>query len=524
MPKESTMHSLTAAVSVILVALAAVAVAQDAPKSNSGKGQLNATPERNDSLFRQAAAVFERHCVRCHQGAKSAGRLALTTAKSALAGGESGLAIMPGKADKSLLVKYISGNAPAMPKEGDRLPPQYVETIRRWIDAGAPWPTDVTLTEKLWTKSKVKVLDANTLLLEDGTKYELTTVAPDLDQMAMIDGNLYPAGEEAAGFLRKLIGDQPVLCFDKIAYVGDKNIIHELVINGWSMRHHSSTIPAQIIAREKKRGLWRGRFVEPIDWRAGVRLPGEPPPPRLDERQAVALLQRYGMRDTALPTVLARIVKDLPRTRRLDLYRTVLTDDQLAQLVSLSELEKLSVGWGVTDAGLAHLKALPRLRHLNLHYKKITDAGLKHLAHVTQLQELVLSNTLITDAGLKHLKGLERLRYLDLSRNELTDAALRELCSLKSLKALALARTRITDTGLVQIKELSNLEYLDVSGTEVTENGIEPLIGLNRLRVLKVPDRVSGKARSRLRGTLPSLEFDGLPDDVLSTSKGEEKR
>lgn len=517
------MRRLVAVLSVILVALSAAAVAQDDKKPNFGEGQPNAASDRNESLFRQAAAIVERHCVHCHRGDRPPGGLALTTAKGALAGGESGPAIIPGKADQSLLVKHISGDAPAMPKEADPLAPQYVETIRRWIDAGAPWPLGVTLVERPYTKSKVKVLDANTLLLEDGTMHRLSTAAPELDQMGLIDGRLYPAGKEAAEFLRRLIGDQPALCFDRIAYVGDKNIIHELVLNGWAMHHHSSTAPAETIARENKRGLWRGQFVEPIDWRAGVRLPGEAPPPKLDERQAVALLQRYGERPTALPTVLARIVKDLPHTRRLNLYRTVLTDDQLERLTSLTELEELSVGWGVTDAGLAHLKALPRLRHLNLHQKKITDAGLKHLAPLTQLQDLVLSRTLITDDGLKHLKGLDRLRHLDLSGNDLTDAALAELRSLKSLQALALAETRITDKGLVHAKELGNLEYLDVSGTEVTSKGLMPLIGLKRLRALKVPARVSDEARGRLREALPNLQFEGRLEDVLATSTGKEK-
>lgn len=510
------MHRLAAAVSVVLLGLPAGAVPPDDVTSKSRKGHANAASDRDDSLFRPAAAVLERHCVHCHQGGRPPGGLALTTAKSALAGGDSGPAIVPGKADESLLVQFISGNAPAMPKEADPLAPQYVETIRRWIDAGARWPAGAVLTERPWTRSKVKVLDANTLLLEDGTKYRLNTVAPELDQMGLMDGRLYPAGQEAAEFLRRLIGDQPVLCFDRIAYVGDKNIIHELVINGWAMHHHSSTAPAEVIARESKRGLWRGRFVEPIDWRAGVRLPGEAPPPKLDDRQAVSLLQRYGGRDTALPAVIARIVNDLPHTRRLDLYRTALTDEQLAKLASLSELEELSVGWGVTDAGLAHLKSLPRLRHLNLHMKKITDAGLQHLAQVTPLQDLVLSRTLITDAGLKHLSGLVRLRYLDLSGNELTDAGLGELRSLKSLKVLAMAGTHITNKGVAHAKELVNLEYLDVSDTELTGAGIEQLIGLKRLRVLKVPSRVGDTTRGRLRAALPSLAFEGRPEDVLS--------
>jgi hypothetical protein len=97
------------------------------------------------------------------------------------------------------------------------------------------------------------------------------------------------------------------------------------------------------------------------------------------------------------------------------------------------------------------------------------------------------------------------------------------LRSFKSLKALELTGTSITDKGLLHVKELNNLEYLDISGTEVMEVGIEALIGLKRLRVLKLPDRVGDKGRNRLREALPSLEFVGRLEDVLSRSKGKEK-
>jgi endonuclease YncB( thermonuclease family) len=58
-------------------------------------------------------------------------------------------------------------------------------------------------------------------------------------------------------------------------YVGDTNIKHAMVINGWALANHSSLHPAEIIARENKRGLWRGQFVIPAEWRVGKRLPGE---------------------------------------------------------------------------------------------------------------------------------------------------------------------------------------------------------------------------------------------------------
>jgi endonuclease YncB( thermonuclease family) len=128
---------------------------------------------------------------------------------------------------------------------------------------------------------KVKVLDARTLEFADGTRLTLGRAAPDLDQQGMIDGKLYPAGKEAAEFLRNLIGDRTVVCIliDEqtvlSAYVGDTNIEHAMVINGWALAEHSLLHGAEIIARENKRGLWRGQFVKPDEWRAGKRLPGE---------------------------------------------------------------------------------------------------------------------------------------------------------------------------------------------------------------------------------------------------------
>ena len=104
---------------------------------------------------------------------------------------------------------------------------------------------------------------------------------PELDQQGMIDGKLYPCGKEAAQFVRNLIGDRTVVCIlidDKTvlsAYVEDTNIEHAMVINGWALAEHSLLHGAEIIARENKRGLWRGQFVKPDEWRAGKRLPGE---------------------------------------------------------------------------------------------------------------------------------------------------------------------------------------------------------------------------------------------------------
>ena len=103
---------------------------------------------------------------------------------------------------------------------------------------------------------RAKVLDATTLLLDDGTRIRLLMRAP---------GPGEAGAKPAAEFLAGLIADRPVTCFlvqaqyAWTAYVGDVNIEHAMIINGWARSHHGSTRPAETIAREKKRGLWADR-------------------------------------------------------------------------------------------------------------------------------------------------------------------------------------------------------------------------------------------------------------------------
>ncbi len=133
---------------------------------------------------------------------------------------------------------------------------------------------------------KVKVLNAHTLVFDDGTQVELNggMDAPELEQKGLVGGAFYPCGKDAAEFLRKIIGDQTVTCFvfgkkgSKVrgdCFVQETHLEIEMVRNGWALAHHEGMEAWQAIAREKKRGLWRGEFVAPERWRKGERLPGE---------------------------------------------------------------------------------------------------------------------------------------------------------------------------------------------------------------------------------------------------------
>ena len=95
-----------------------------------------------DELFfrEQVAPIFAARCLSCHNDAEPKGQLALSTAASIRKGGESGPVVSPSSPDDSLLLDYIQGDEPEMPKDGEPLSIAQVETITRWIASGAVWP------------------------------------------------------------------------------------------------------------------------------------------------------------------------------------------------------------------------------------------------------------------------------------------------------------------------------------------------------------------------------------------------
>lgn len=101
---------------------------------------------------------------------------------------------------------------------------------------------------------------------------------------------------------------------------------------------------------------------------------------------------------------------------RVDLRYYEVDDQQVANFTKvLQAFPRLAVlqfrSTKITDAGLAHLKALTQLRSVSLENAAITDAGLAHLKALTQLQELYLKGTKVTGAGIQALqKALPKVK------------------------------------------------------------------------------------------------------------------
>ena len=79
-----------------------------------------------------------------------------------------------------------------------------------------------------------------------------------------------------------------------------------------------------------------------------------------------------------------------------------------------------------------------------------------------------------TDQDWQNLKALSRLRVLDLDGTNITDKGLENLRGLNLLQILRISHTDISDNGLESIKGLSQLQALYLPG-KITPEGIEKL-------------------------------------------------
>ena len=110
------------------------------------------TPAEID-FQRDVRPIFEEHCYRCHGSIERKGGLRLTNRRDAFQPGDLGIPVIePGNADLSPLYELVTSTDPdeRMPKKKDPLPPEKIERIRRWIEAGAPWPTEADRVEPHW--------------------------------------------------------------------------------------------------------------------------------------------------------------------------------------------------------------------------------------------------------------------------------------------------------------------------------------------------------------------------------------
>jgi mono/diheme cytochrome c family protein len=102
------------------------------PAAGSSRGNL-------DRFAQEAGSILVGKCVACHGPEKKKGGLDLTRRASALTGGESGAAIVPGQPGESLLIDKVAEGE--MPPDGP-LSKDQIAVVRAWIHSGASYPSE----------------------------------------------------------------------------------------------------------------------------------------------------------------------------------------------------------------------------------------------------------------------------------------------------------------------------------------------------------------------------------------------
>jgi uncharacterized protein YjbI with pentapeptide repeats len=207
---------------------------------------------------------------------------------------------------------------------------------------------------------------------------------------------------------------------------------------------------------------------------------------------------------------LIALFNQLTKVKEINLGSSNFSDEALIQMKSKNLETLITYNTNITDAGLAYIKNLPQLKHLNLSGKNFTDKGYKYLQYLNKLNYLSLSQHGVTDKTIEYLQNLP-LKKLSIYRGAISDKAfkilatissleslrlprccniddegIKMLTKLKKLKCIGLSSTPISDKCMKYINRIKSLDTIHLYGTNITDTGLEKLNKLPQLRYIQL--------------------------------------
>lgn len=199
----------------------------------------------------------------------------------------------------------------------------------------------------------------------------------------------------------------------------------------------------------------------------------------------------------------------LPRLKRLNLRGLDLSAAGLTTLAGCEQLELLLLDeTPVTDDDLVHLKKLEQLEGVGLGSTQVTGSGLEHLASLRKLRSIGLNELKLSSVAMLNVGKLTQLEELWLPRAGLTDTDLSYLQSLKELEKLNLASNDVGDAGMQHLKKLTKLKFLILNSTQVGDVGLSHLAEIDGLRFVALYDtQVTRHGVGQLARKLPKCQI-----------------
>lgn len=124
------------------LSLAVIALHLAAAEKEGDAAKIPPPADRKVDFVKDIRPILSQRCHSCHGAKKAQAGLRLNGKNVALAGGDNGKVIVPGKSLESKLIRLVAGveDDAIMPPEGEPLSKEQIGLLRAWIDQGADWP------------------------------------------------------------------------------------------------------------------------------------------------------------------------------------------------------------------------------------------------------------------------------------------------------------------------------------------------------------------------------------------------
>lgn len=281
--------------------------------------------------------LLQSRCYSCHGAEKQKGKLRLDLEEFILKGGENGLAVVPGKAEESELIKRvvlpITDKDHMAPKEKPQLTANEIELLKWWINNGA------TFDEKF------KAL-------------------PQMDQIKTVFAQL-ESGEVA----------QPAENQVSLKEIGaaDEKSIAQL-----------SRAGVTVVPVAQNSNFLSVNFVNAVSFADSVNKMIK----LVDKNLLWVKMDHKGVTDLTLVAL-----KKAENVTRLSLNGASITDKGLANLSEIEALQSLNlVGTKITVRGLSQLAKLKRLKNLYLYQTQIKAGDVASLKRIFPNAKLDMGN------------------------------------------------------------------------------------------------------------------------------------